>query len=394
MDPSRMLSSRMSLIDVSGIRRVFELARTLEDPINLSIGQPDFPVPAAIKSAAIGAIEADHNGYTLTQGIEELRGRIAERLRRDVGWDAEDPQVETLVTSGTSGALVLAAQALLDEGDEIIIPDPYFVIYPHLATMFGGRAVTCDTYPDFVLTAERVEPLITSRTKAVLFCSPSNPAGVVASRRQCEELLELCRDRGVLLISDEIYDEFTFGESRTDRFADGSRECCASPARLEGAGEAVLLVRGFGKTYGVTGWRMGWCAGPAWLVGQLRKLQQYTFVCPPSIAQWGCMAAFDVDIGLHVAEYEKRRDLVVERLGGVTELATPGGAFYAFVRVPERLGLSGTQFAERAVERNVLVIPGGVFSSRDTHFRLSFAADRAKLEAGLDVLVELMRGSE
>lgn len=394
MDINRLLCDRPRRIQASGIRRIFELGAKLENPINLSIGQPDFPVPEPVRRAAIEAIERDRNGYTLTQGVAELRGAISRHLARDLGWSfggSGDPGV--MVTSGTSGALVLAFLALMGPGEEIIIPDPYFVMYPHLAELCGGRAVRCETYPDFRMTAERVAPLITERTKAVLFNSPGNPTGVVASCRECEDLLTLCRKRGVLLISDEIYDEFTYSDGLTDRAAgDASLSVAPSPARFEGAAEDVLVIRGFGKTYGVTGWRMGYAAGPQVLLDEMAKMQQYTFVCPPSIAQWGCLAAFEVDMAEHVGEYQRRRDLVLERLGPVARVARPAGAFYAFVEVPEKLGLTGTAFCERAVERKVLTIPGGAFSDRDTHFRLSFATRREMLERGLDILAELLAG--
>jgi aspartate/methionine/tyrosine aminotransferase len=256
--------------------------------------------------------------------------------------------------------------------------------------MCAGRAVGCDTYPDFRLTAERVEPLITERTKLVLLNSPSNPAGAVLSDRECRDLLELCRARNVLLISDEIYDQFTYAESRTQARPDGPL-ACPSPAREAGADSDVLLVRGFGKTYGVTGWRMGYAAGPKTLIEQMAKLQQYTYVCAPTPSQHAAIAALDVDMSAHIAAYQRRRDLVVERLSAVTEVTTPGGAFYAFVKVPERLGVSATAFVDRCIERSVLVIPGGVFSDRDTHIRLSFATDPDALERGLDIMVDLMR---
>jgi len=394
MDIQRLLCDRPRAIEVSGIRRIFELGAQLADPINLSIGQPDFPVPEPIKRAAIEAIEQDRNGYTLTQGVAPLRERIERDLALDLGWSfgaGNDPGV--LVTSGTSGALILVALCLLGPGEEIIIPDPYFVMYPHLATLCGGRAVRCDTYPDFRMTAERIEPLITERTKAVLFNSPGNPTGVVATREECRELLELCRRRGVLLISDEIYDGFTFEDGLGDVAAgDAALRKCPSPARFAGAGEDVLVVRGFGKTYGVTGWRMGYCAGPKALLDEMAKIQQYSFVCSPSMAQWGCLAALDCDITEHVREYRSRRDLVIERLRRVTNVATPAGAFYAFPEVPATLGCSATELCERAIARNVLTIPGGVFSARDTHLRLSYATRRDKLEAGLGVLVELLGG--
>jgi aspartate/methionine/tyrosine aminotransferase len=407
MDIGRLLARRSRLMSASGIRRIFELGARLDDPINLSIGQPDFAVPEPLKAAAIEAVRADRNGYTLTQGIPELRRAIEGSLSADLGWSFGGA-TGAMVTSGTSGGLLLACLALLEDGDEMIIPDPYFLVYPALATMCGARAVACDTYPDFRMTAERVEPLITERTKIVLLNSPSNPAGVVASAAECRGLLELCRARGLLLISDEIYDAFTYSEARTQRGgrqggdAGGpparSRDAgpgpvgtrCPSPGRFAGAEDCTLVVRGFGKTYGCTGWRLGYAAGPTALLDEMVKMQQYTFVCAPAPLQHAVLAAFDTDLTGLIEAYERRRDLVVERLAAVTEVTRPGGAFYAFFKVPERLGMSGTEFAEACIEKNLLVIPGGVFSGRDTHIRLSFAAPMERLEKGLAVLAGMM----
>lgn len=392
MNVETLISDRARGIDTSGIRRIFNLGKALRNPIDLSIGQPDFPVPEPIKRAAIKAIEQNQNGYTLTQGVGPLRSRLARLLREDVGWDTDDPGVGFVVTSGTCGALLLSMLVLLGPGDEAIIPDPYFVVYPDQIRMSGATPVLCDTYPDFRMTAQRVEPLITPRTKLVLMNSPSNPAGVVNTSAECRDLLELCRSRNVLLLSDEIYDEFAYAEARTDRAVIGGRPRCPSPARCDGADRDMLLIRGFGKTYGMTGWRMGWAAGPTEVINQITKLQQYTFVCAPAPAQHGCVAALDTDISQHVNNYQKKRDMVVARLGPITDLPTPSGAFYAFPRVPDRLGLTGEQFVERCIERGVLAIPGGVFSARDTHIRISYATDPDTLARGLDVLVELMGG--
>ncbi|MEO0716334.1 MAG: aminotransferase class I/II-fold pyridoxal phosphate-dependent enzyme, partial [Planctomycetota bacterium] len=233
-DTNRLIARRANAIDASGIRRVFELGAKLKDPINLSIGQPDFPVPEPITAAAVNAIEAGKNGYTVTQGVAPLIERINEHLHADLGWKLPSTNAMSLVTSGTSGALLLTMMAILDEGDELVIPDPYFVMYPHLATMCGAKAVMCDCGPDLRMTAERVEPLLTDRTKAVLINSPSNPAGVVLTKAECDDLYDLCTSRNVLLISDEIYDEFTYADARTDRFADGSRDSCPSPCRGPG----------------------------------------------------------------------------------------------------------------------------------------------------------------
>ena len=385
-----MIADRAHAIEASGIRRILELASSLKNPVNLSIGQPDFPVPDPIKNAAIDAIRTDRNGYTLTQGIPELRAAISAHLASDLNWNFnhnDDPAL--LVTSGTSGGLLLAAQALLNPGDEIIIPDPYFLIYPAIATLCAAHAVPCNTAPHFRLTAELVEPLITPRTKFVLFNSPSNPAGVVSTEAECRDLLDLCRARNILLISDEIYDGFTYSESRTQR-TPHNQHLCPSPARLEASAQHVLLIRGFGKTYGCTGWRLGYAAGPRPIIEQMAKIQQYTFVCAPSPLQHGAIAALSTDITPIIAEYESRRDLVVNRLSQVTDLPFPGGAFYAYPRVPAHLGLTASQFVERCIERELLLVPGKVFSTRDTHIRLSFAVAPDKLARGLDILVDLM----
>lgn len=387
MNIESLLSSRVRSVEASGIRRVFDLGATLTDPIDLSIGQPDFPTPDLMKRAAIRAIDENKNGYTVTQGVKPLHEKICAHVSGDLGWTVNGESTGAIITSGTLGAICLAFMALLDQGDEVILPDPYFVAYPHLATLLGARPVLCDTYPDFRMTAERVEPLITGKTKAVLVNSPSNPAGAVLNRRQCAELLELCAARGVMLLSDEIYDEFVYDDAR-----DPEAGKAPSPCRVPGAEETTLLIRGFGKTYGCTGWRMGYAAGPMTLISEMMKAQQYSFVCAPSMAQWACLEAFDVDVSETIARFQTRRDLVLERLGDVAEIAAPGGAFFIFPKVPERLGMTAQEFCETSIRNNVLVIPGNVFSARDTHFRISIAATEEKLNRGLDVLIGLLKG--
>jgi aspartate/methionine/tyrosine aminotransferase len=399
VDTARLICDRARAIDASGIRRIFNLAAKLTDPINLSIGQPDFPVPEAVRAAARDAIEAGRNGYTSTQGTPELVEATQRWLKRDLGWESGVASTGTgalsavLTTAGTSGALTLAFLAMLGPGDECVIPDPYFVAYPHLATMAGGRAVRCETYPDFRMTAERVEPLLSERTKFVLLNTPSNPAGVVMSPAECRDLLDLCRSRGVLLISDEIYDEFCFPEAATDSaFGDATLPRCPSPARLAGAEEDVLLIRGFGKTYGCTGWRLGYAAGPTPIIDQMAKLQQYTYVCAPAPLQAGAVACFGADMSAQIADYQARRDLVLSTLAPLTDVPVPGGAFYAFFAVPERLGMTAQAFVEKGIERSLLTIPGNCFSARDTHVRLSYATSRDNLERGLAILAELLAG--
>ena len=394
MDVGPLLSARARSMDVSGIRKFFERGASLKNPINLSIGQPDFPVPDAIKRAAMQAIDNDHNGYTLSQGVPALKRRIIEHLQWDLGWAGfDDGRTDAMITSGTSGALLLAALPLLDPGDECVIPDPHFVLYPSLPKMAGGAsAVLCDTYPDFRMTAERVEPLLTSRTKFVLKVTPANPTGVVLNNDDCRDLYELCKSRGVLLIADEIYDEFIFEDAKEPTPGDPSRLAAPTAARLPGAEENMLVIRGFGKTYGCTGWRLGYASGPARLINEMTKLQQYSFVCAPSMAQWGALEAFNCDMSGTIAHFAKRRDLVMEKLSPHTEIARPGGSFFAFFKIPERLGMTDLEFAEACLEHNVLVIPGSAFSQKNTHIRISFAAADEKLERGLEVITGVLEG--
>lgn len=390
LDAEKLIADRARAIDASGIRRAFDLAASLTDPINLSIGQPDFDVPEPIREAAIEAIRSGQNKYTQTQGIAALRERVAGDLAAEFpetlgnGSGGLHDDLGVLITSGVSGGLMLTMLATVGPGDEVLIPDPYFVMYKHLVTLAGATPVFVDTYPDFRLTAERVEPMLTERTKLVLFNSPSNPTGVVATASECEALAKLCRERGVLLLSDEIYDAFCYQKE----VLPGGEEVFASPCR---SSRDVLLLRGFSKTYAMTGWRMGYAVGPRPIVEQMTKLQQYSFVCAPSMAQAAGVAALDIDVSPYVEAYRKKRDTVVETLSPHYELATPGGAFYAFPKVPEAMGIPASTFIEKAMEKNIIVIPGSVFSQRDTHFRLSYACDEAKLEAGLAALVSLAR---
>jgi aspartate/methionine/tyrosine aminotransferase len=379
----RLLSARSRAVDSSGIRKVFDLGAKMVNPINLSIGQPDFPVPEAMKSAAIAAIRENRNGYTVTQGIPQLLSAIRRNLAHEYGWSETSPDLAAVVTSGTSGGILLSLMAILDPGDEFIAPDPYFVMYPQVGKLLSATCVLCDTYPDFRMTAARVEPLITPRTKAVLLNSPSNPCGAVLTGAEIDELVQLCRRRGVLLISDEIYDEFCYADA-----CEGG--LCPSPGRRT---SECLVIRGFGKTFGCTGWRLGYAAGPARLIQEMAKLQQSTFVCAPAPLQWGVLPAFEQDNAAVLAEFEARRQMVMDAFDGVASVVRPGGAFYAFVEVPARLKMTATQFVDQAIANRVLVIPGGVFSRRDTHFRLSFATSRATLAEGLGILRGLMTGA-
>lgn len=370
MIPDSWLADRTRQIELSGIRKVFELGKTLKNPVNLSIGQPHFDVPEPIKAAAKAAIDAGHNGYTLTQGVPELRNRLG----ADVG--ARFPHLDpgsrdVMVTSGTSGGLLLALLATVNPGDEVITPDPYFVAYPHMITLAGGRMVTVDTYPDFRLDPGKVAAAITPRTKLILLSTPSNPTGAVIDPAALEAIATLARHRGILLVSDEIYRAFHYDAP------------AASPAAYDGN---VLVLEGFGKTYGMTGWRLGWAHGPKRLIAEMAKLQQFTYVCPPSVVQYAGAAALDFDVSGIVADYRRKRDFLAEGLRGRYRFATPGGAFYLF---PEAPWGTATEFVREAINNELLMIPGNVFSHRDTHFRVSYAATDETLRRGIEILHRL-----
>ena len=387
-----LLTARARGIDASGIRRVFDLAAKMKDPIDLSIGQPDFPVPGSVLGAAHAAMDAGQNRYTPTQGTQALRAALTSSLFAEFGETLGTGgtlrgDLGLLVTSGVSGGLTLAFLACLEAGDEVVFSDPAFVMYRHLATLAGATSVVCDTHPDFRLTAERVEPLLTERTKIVIVNSPGNPTGVCNGGAELAALARLCADRGVLLLSDEIYDAFTYADDEGNPAGPGGFASPLSDPGVDPAG--VLVLRGFSKTYGMTGWRLGHALGPKPVVDAMTRLQQYTFVCAPSPAQAAGVAALGADVSGHVAAYARKRDRVVERLSPHFRLTAPGGAFYAYPEVPTHLGMTGTRFVEAAIARNVLVIPGCVFSARDTHFRLSYACDEETLERGLDTLVGL-----
>ena len=361
------IADRMGRIEASGIRRVFELGRKLKDPVNLSIGQPHFPVPEPIRRAATDAIDRGDNGYTVTQGIPELR----DKLKAQVHARLPGQEREVVVTSGTSGALMLALCTTVNPGDEVILFDPYFVAYPHLVTLAGGTSVVLDTYPDFRIDVNKVRTAITPRTKVILFSSPSNPTGVTTDVNTLRDLTALAREKGILLIADEIYRSFWYdGPFRSAAEFDPN----------------VLVLDGFGKTYGITGWRLGYAHGPKRLIEEMAKLQQFTFVCAPAPVQHAGVIALDTDMSAIVADYKRKRDFMCSELSARFELERPGGAFYVFPKVPRG---TGTQFVEEAIRHNLLVIPGNAFGRKDTHIRISYAAADEKLRQGVEILNRL-----
>ncbi len=357
----------MHQIDASGIRKVFDLAATMQNPINLSIGQPHFGTPQPVKDALCQAVQEGKNAYSQTQGIAPLR----DRLQHDVDATYQHDDRQVFVSSGTSGALMLALCTLVNPGDEVLVFDPWFVMYKHLVTLAGGNVVQVSTYPDFRIRPEAVRAAITDRTKAILFNSPSNPTGAVASAEEVKALAQIAADNDIALISDEIYKSFCY---------DGE---FSSPAEWN---ESTIIIDGFSKSHSMTGLRLGYVHGPSSVIQQMMKLQQFTFVCAPHPIQWAGLTAWDLDLSENFADYGRKRDLIVSELKENFEIQGGQGAFYLFLKVPWG---TGTEFVTEAIRNNLLIIPGNVFSPTDTHFRLSFAAADDQLRKGAEILRRL-----
>lgn len=367
--PSDWIADRTASFDSSGIRKVFDLAANLKDPINLSIGQPDYDVPNAIKDACVDAIQSGKNGYALTQGIPELRDKLQAKV--DAEYGHSDRKV--FVTSGTSGGLMLSMLALVNPGDEVIVFDPYFVMYEPLVSLVGGRAVVIDTYPDFSIDLDRVRDSITDKTKLILLNSPGNPTGAIATPAEVEGLAAIAAEKNVALISDEIYRDFCYDVPFT------------SPAMTN---VSTLVIDGFSKSHAMTGWRLGFAHGPSAVIETMTKLQQYSFVCAPNPVQWAGVVAMDTPTTQFSTAYQAKRDRLISALSEDFEIAKPGGAFYLFPKAPWG---TGGEFVEHAIANNLLIIPGNIFSRSDTHFRVSYAASDETIDRGIEVLKKLAR---
>lgn len=363
------LSKRRSLIDSSGIRKVFSLAATMKDPINLSIGQPDYDVPQALKDSCINAIQAGKNSYTLTAGIPALREKVLKRYQ-DQGVNVED----SMIASGTSGSLMLLLLVLLDPGDEVLVPDPYFVMYKHLTNLVGAKPIFVDTNPTFRLTREALEAACTPKTKMLILNTPSNPTGIVYTKEECQMIAEFAEEKDLWVLCDEIYEPFVYDEE------------FVSPSQFL---KKPIIVSGLSKSVAMTGWRLGWAVGPKDVILGISELQQYTFVCAPSMVQYAALDAMDFDTSGFCEEYKARRDIIYKGLVDAGyQVRKPGGAFYIY---PEAPGGDGDVFVNKAIEKQLLIVPGSVFSEHKTHFRISFAASREKLALGVKVLGELYK---
>ena len=390
---TKALADRISLISESSTMKVAadadRLRREGVDVVDFGAGEPDFPTPDNIKAAAVRALDANFTKYTAAGGTLELKKAICERHRVDYG-TSYAPN-ECMVTVGGKHAIFNITQALLNPGDEVIIPVPYWVTYKDVVNYAGGRCVfvPTDEASGFTFTAADLEPHITGRTKLMIINSPSNPSGGVLGRAEFERIYQLAASRGIWLMTDECYCRFLY-EAADEPY---------SIAALPGAKEHVLVAGSLSKTYAMTGWRIGFALAPAAVIGGMSKLQSHSTSNPTSIAQKAAVEALtgpqgSVDVML--AEYRRRRDFVVERLRAIpgVRIAVPRGAFYAYpnVSVAFRKGIgSALQFSEKLLaEAHVAVVPGEAFGTSE-HVRISYATSMEELSRGLQRIDAFVR---
>ncbi|MEJ2264300.1 MAG: aminotransferase class I/II-fold pyridoxal phosphate-dependent enzyme [Anaerolineales bacterium] len=381
----RYLSERVANLKPSGIRRFFDIVATMDDVISLGIGEPDFVTPDPILQAGIRSLEEGETHYTSNSGRMDLRVALAEHLYDRYGV-TYDPAKEIVITVGVSEALYLAMTALLDPGDEIIIPTPCFVSYQAEALLAGGAPFELATFAEdqFQLRPASLESAVNSRTKAVLIAYPNNPTGAVASRETLLNLAEIAEKHDLIVISDELYDQLIYGVSHV---------CFPS---LPGMWERTILLGGFSKNYAMTGWRIGFAAAPADILQGLLRVHQYTIMSAPTTAQAAAVAALKKggqDVDEMRGEYDRRRKLIVPGLNHLgLPTVEPHGAFYAFPSIAAT-GMDGETFAQKLLsEERVAVVPGSAFGAGGEGFvRCSYATAYEKIEEALRRMERFMR---
>jgi aminotransferase len=371
-------SQKVQSISASGIRRFFELIANMDGCISLGVGEPDFLTPERYSEAAFEAVRRGETHYTSNYGLSELREAIADHLQRLYGV-RYDPQREIIITIGVSEGLLLATHALLDPGDEVLSPDPYYVAYQPCTVLAGGKFVPVPTEMEhgFRVSAKEIEARVTDRTRAILLGYPSNPTGAQMTRGDLAEIAEVAARRDLTVISDEIYDRLSYGMPHT---------CFAS---LPGMKERTILLGGFSKAYAMTGWRVGWLCAPSDMLEAMMKIHQYIIMSAPTPSQYAALEAIrngEEDTRRFVAEFDRRRRLMVKGLNDMS-LAThePKGAFYVFPSI-RSTGLDDIEFAERLLdEEKVVVIPGSAFGECGRgHVRMCYASPYTLLEEALE----------
>ena len=384
-DANKCLPAKITEIKPSGIRKFFDLLGEMKDVVGLTVGQPDFDTPWHIRNAGIRSLEEGHTYYTSNNGIMEMRQEIANYQKRRFGLEY-DAASEIIVTVGGSEAIDLALRALIEPGDEVIIPQPCFVCYEPLARLAGAVPVTVDLSADngFKLTAEQLKGAITEKTKMLILAFPNNPTGSVLRKDDLEELATVLRETNIVVLSDEIYAELTYGEKHI------------SIASLEGMRERTIIANGFSKAYAMTGWRMGYTLAPKYFTEQMAKIHQYGIMSAPTTSQYASIEALkngDADIEYMKSEYEARRRLIVSELNRIgIETFMPEGAFYVFADL-RKFGLDDETFCERLLyEHKCAIVPGSAFGESGRGFaRLSYAYSPAHIHKAIARIEEFVK---
>ena len=378
IDYSKVLSEVVVNTEKSGIRKFFDLLENMHDVVALTVGQPDFVTPWHIREAGIESLEKGKTFYTSNSGTLELRDEINKYLTRRFGI-SYDPKNEVIVTVGGSEAIDIALRSVISPGDEVIIPTPSFVCYAPLVRIAGGTPVIIETKlkDKFKLTAEDLRAAITPRTKMLVLPYPNNPTGAIMTREELEKIAEVLRDTNIVILSDEIYAEMTYGMKHT------------SIASLEGMHERTILASGFSKSYSMTGWRLGYICAPAPLCEQMLKIHQYAIMCAPTTAQLAAIEALrngDDDVKMMVEEYNRRRRLIYKGLTDMgIECFEPQGAFYIYPYIGG-FGLSSEEFCNRLLyEYKCAIVPGTAFGADGEGFaRISYAYSTKHITQALE----------
>lgn len=385
MDYERLIPKKISDIQPSGIRRFFDIAQRVEGVISLSVGEPDFKTPWAARKEAINILEKGKTAYTANAGLIELRKTVCNYLKSFINTEYE-PNGEVIITVGGSEAIDLAIRAMIEPGDEVLVPEPSFVCYSPITKMMGGTAVSIVTKVEdnFRLTAAALKEKITPRTKLLILPYPNNPTGAVMRREDLEAIAEVLRDTNIVVASDEIYAEMTYnGEKHV------------SIAQIDGMKERTLVISGFSKAYAMTGWRLGYVAGPQPIIRQMLKLHQYCIMSSPTVSQYAAIEAMEKcgsDVKHMVEEYDMRRRLVVKGFNDMgLSCFEPEGAFYVFPCI-KSTGMTSEEFCEKLIyEKKVAVVPGSAFgTSGEGYVRVSYAYSIAHLTTALDRIREFL----
>jgi aminotransferase len=371
------ISEMVKVIPPSGIRKFFDLLSSIEGVISLGVGEPDFVTPWHICEAAIYSLEKGYTMYTSNKGTPELRAELAKHLNSRFGL-TYDPDDELLITVGVSEGLDLAMRAILNPGDEVIMPDPCYVAYPASVSLAGGKPVQVPTFEEnnFEITAADIEPRITQRTKAILIGYPANPTGAVLSKEELTQIAELAKRYNLLVISDEIYGRLVYDSEHT---------CLAT---LPGMRERTILLNGFSKAYAMTGWRIGYAASNKEIIGAMTKIHQYTIMCASTMGQMAALEALKADDGevdAMVRDYDRRRRIIVKGLRDIgLSCFEPRGAFYAFPSI-KVTGMTSEDFAEKLLwEEKVAVVPGTAFGQcGEGYLRCCYATALPDIEEAL-----------